>query len=249
MNSFPLPRLRRTIWRKRRSVRGLLGGLVGCLLLLGCADGQVTSSPRTSDLSTELAPSGTQPYVIQPGDDVEVKFPLTPDLNERQIVRPDGKISMQLVESEITAAGLTIDQLRAALRAAYVGQLRDPPIAVLIRSFGENRIFVGGEVGQTGAQPLNHPTTVRQAILQAQGFKDSAYPHQVILYRQTPGHPASWQILDLSEYPSATGGDQDVLLAPLDIVYVPRSSIADVGRFVDLYIRRLLPVSPSILIQ
>jgi protein involved in polysaccharide export with SLBB domain len=226
-----------------------LGAIVGGLLLLGCGDGHVAAPPRTADLSTEIAPGGAQPYVIQPGDDIEVKFQLTPELNERQIVRPDGKISLQLVDSEITAAGLTVDQLRGTLRTAYVGQLRDPQIAVLIREFSENRIFVGGEVGLTGAQPLTHPTTVRQAILQAQGFKDSAYPSQVILYRRAPGHPAGWQILDLSEYPGATGGDQDVLLAPLDIVYVPRSPIADVGRFVDLYIRRLLPISPSVLIQ
>jgi polysaccharide export outer membrane protein len=83
-------------------------------------------------------------------------------------------------------------------------------------------------------------------VYQALGFKDTAEPSQVILYRQPPGKPASWQVLNLNEYPSNPSGDQDILLAPLDIVYVPRSNIADVGRFVELYIRRLLPVQPTL---
>jgi protein involved in polysaccharide export with SLBB domain len=233
----------------RRPPRGLAAGVV-CALLLACGgDVRDESPPRATDFSTTVAPASAEPYVIQAGDDLEVKFQLTPELNERQIVRPDGKISLQLVDHEITAAGLTVEQLRAALGAVYAGQLRNPNITVLVREFSQNRVFVGGEVGLTGPQPLTRPTTVRQAILQAQGFKDSAYPKQVILYRQPPGKPGVWQVLNLTEYPSDSGGDQDVLLAPLDIVYVPRSPVADVGRFVDLYVRRLLPITPQPLIQ
>lgn len=178
-----------------------------------------------------------------------MKFQLTPELNERQIVRPDGKITLQLLDGEIGAAGKTVAELRAVLRSAYANQLREPQIAILVREFSQNRVFVGGEVGAAGLQALVRPTTVRQAILAAQGFKDTAYPSQVIVYRQLPGLPPSWQVLNLTESPSETGGDQDVLLAPQDIVYVPRSPIADVARFVELYMRRLLPVQPSILLQ
>lgn len=231
---------------------GLARGLAGVLVLgalIGCNGVRDESPPRTANASTMVPPASATPYVIQAGDDLEVKFQLTPELNERQIVRPDGKISLQLVDADIAAAGLTVEQLRTTLHTAYAGQLREPQIAVLVREFGQHRVFVGGEVGLTGPQPLTRPTTVRQAILQAQGFKDTAYPSQVILYRQPPGAEASWQVLNLTEYPSEAGGDQDVLLAPLDVVYVPRSPIANVGRFVELYMRRLLPISPSILIQ
>ena len=219
-----------------------------CALLPGC-DVRDVSPPRTTGFSTAVVPASAEPYVIQAGDDLEVKFQITPELNERQIVRPDGKISLALVDTEIAAAGLTVEQLRRALRTAYADQLRDPQIAVLVREFSQNRVFVGGEVAQAGPQPLTRATTVRQAILQAQGFKDTAYPSQVILYRQPPGKPAGWQVLNLTEYPSETSGDQDVLLAPLDIVYVPRSPIANVARFVELYIRRILPIQPSPVIQ
>jgi len=215
--------------------------------LIGSCTPPETSPPSTApQVSTAAAPATTEPYVIQPGDDLEVKFQLTPELNERQVVRPDGRISMQLIDHEISAAGMTVEQLRRALRSEYAAQLKEPQISVLVREFSQYRVFVGGEVGLVGPQPLNRATTVRQAIIQAQGFKDTAEPRQVILYRQPPGKPATWQVLDLGEYPTNVGGDQDVWLAPLDIVYVPRSGVSDVGRFIELYIRRLLPVQPTI---
>jgi protein involved in polysaccharide export with SLBB domain len=219
--------------------------MLGCLLIAACS-ARDTSPSRTAQASIATVPAAAEPYVIQAGDDLEVKFQLTPELNERQVVRPDGMISLQLIDSEVAAAGMTVEQLRRFLRGAYSNQLKEPQIAVLVREFSQYRVFVGGEVGLVGPQPLNRATTVRQAIIQAQGFKDTAEPSQVILYRQPPGRAPTWQVLNMTEYPSDVSGDQDVWLAPLDIVYVPRSGIADMGRFVELYIRRLLPISPSV---
>jgi protein involved in polysaccharide export with SLBB domain len=230
---------------KHRTAWWPLASMFVALLLASCAGG--TAPTRSApQLSTATVPASAEPYVIQAGDDLEVKFQLTPELNERQVVRPDGMITMQLIDHEIAAAGMTVEQLRRALLSEYDNQLKDPKIAVLVREFSQYRVFVGGEVGLVGPQPLNRATTVRQAIIQAQGFKDTAEPSQVILYRQPPGKPASYQVLNLSEYPSNVSGDQDVWLAPLDIVYVPRSGIADMGRFVELYVRRLLPIQPSL---
>jgi polysaccharide export outer membrane protein len=226
-----------------RSWARLVATIVGCWLVAGCG---ASEPPRTLALSTTMPPAQTGPYQIQPGDDLEIKFQLTPELNERQVVRPDGTISLQLVDSEITAAGRTVTQLRDTLRVAYGRQLRDPNITVLLREFSQARIFVGGEVALVGPQPLNRATTVMQAIIQAQGFKDTAYPSQVVLYRQPRDAEPSWQLLDLTEAPTSPKGDQDVLLAPLDIVFVPRSPISNVGRFIELYIRRLLPVAPTL---
>lgn len=226
--------------RTRRVVQGaLLAALAAC--------SAPAVAPSTAELPKTVAPNAVVPYVIQPGDDIEVKFQATPELNERQIVRPDGKIALQLVSSDIQAAGQSVDQLRRALLEAYAHQLRDPEITVLLREYAANRIYVGGEVAQVGVQPLTRATTVFQAILQAQGFKDTAYPGQVILYRSGAGDSAgTWRALDLSKAPAQPGGDQDVLLAPLDIVFVPRSPISEVGNFVELYIRRLLPIQPTV---
>jgi polysaccharide export outer membrane protein len=219
-----------------------------CLPLVGCGGDPPAEPP--SDLGTaslpiaETASLSDTSYLIQPGDDIEVKFTLTPELNERQIVRPDGRISMQSVHPDLLAAGKTVDALEAALGQAYLGQLRDPDITVLVRAYGGNRIYVGGEVTVPGVLPLNGPTTAFEAILQAQGFKDTAWPAQVILFRQAGG--GKWRTIDLSQAPMVPRGPQDVLLQPRDVLYVPRSPIANVGRFVDLYIRRLLPIAPSI---
>jgi len=108
-------------------------------------------------------------YRIQAGDQLDIKFFYNKDLNEQVTVRPDGRISLQLVKT-VVAAGLTPEQLTVNLKKAYSVHLKDPEIAVIVRSFSSQRIYVDGEVGKPGMLPLTGPTTVRQAISQAGGF-------------------------------------------------------------------------------
>src|SRR5438876_9090090 len=100
-----------------RSAWWKLAAMLGCLLIAACS-ARDTSPPRTAEASIATVPAAVEPYVIQPGDDLEVKFQLTPELNERQVVRPDGRISLQLIDTEVAAAGMTVEQLRRFLRTA-----------------------------------------------------------------------------------------------------------------------------------
>jgi protein involved in polysaccharide export with SLBB domain len=217
------------------------------LLLAGCVPSHgVPSGPSSGEiqLSGAAADSGAG-YVIEPGDDIEIKFPFTPELNERQLVRPDGKMSLPLVD-EVEVAGLSVDQLRELLHGRYAHELKRPEMTVAVREFGSRKVFVGGEVGAPGAIPMTGMRmTALQAILQAQGFKDTARANEVLLVRREAGDKVRWRVLDLADALDTSDISQDVLLQPRDVVFVPRSHIADVGVFVDLYIRRLLPVSPS----
>lgn len=179
-------------------------------------------------------------YRVQVGDRLEIKFFYSPELNEQVIVRPDGRISLQLIP-DIAAADLTLTTLTKQLTERYAADLNQPRVTVIVREFGTQRVFVDGEVGTPGMVPILGQMTALQAISQAGGLKDTARSTEVIVIRRGPGDaPVAFKV-DLKK--ARDGGDlaQDVTLAPLDIIYVPRSRIANVNLFVDQYIRKVLP--------
>ncbi|MDH3349589.1 MAG: polysaccharide biosynthesis/export family protein, partial [Desulfobulbaceae bacterium] len=84
-------------------------------------------------------------YRIQMEDQLEVKFYYNEDLNEQITVRPDGYISLQLIE-DIKAAGLTPFQLTKVLKEKYKDVIANTEITVIVRSFMGQKIYVDGEV-------------------------------------------------------------------------------------------------------
>lgn len=164
-------------------------------------------------------------YVIQPGDTLSIKFFFNPELNEEDIVvRPDGRISLQLVH-EVTAANLTAPQLTNLLAEKYKGQLKNPEIAVIVRSIrGPYRVYVDGQVSRPGEFELVGSLSVLQAIARAGGLKeDTASKSEVKVIRRGPdGQPF---VINIDLKKVLNGGDlsQDINLHPYDILYVPRS--------------------------
>lgn len=200
--------------------------------------------------ASELLPPPTHPddgaktsaYYIGSGDVLDIKFFYTPDLNETVTVRPDGRISLQLVD-DVAAAGLTPLELDHDLTARYTKKLPDKPdISVILRGFENQRIYVTGDVRTPGEYPLKSNLDVMQAVTTAGGFLETSRPDSVLLIRKTPGGPAKVYRVDLSDPmldPEKEGGGL-ALLAPTDIVYVPKSGVAQANLFVDQYIRKLI---------
>ena len=223
----------------------LAAGIVGC-----AAPAPPVVVVNAYTRQSRVPPESALPYVLAPGDEVEITFFRTPELNERQIIRPDGVISLLGLDppdpAELRAADLTTGQLTDALAYAYRNELKDPTIAVAIRAFGSNVVYVTGEVNKPGATPLAGDMTALQAILAADGVKSSGRPEQVLLIRPSGPGRAHWQILNLGKAFGRGDVSEDVRLAPRDIVYVPRSRIGNADEIVDLYIRRLLPIQPGI---
>ena len=239
----------------RRALRALTrAGLAALLLpagLMGCAPpAPPVMAVNAYARQSRVPPESALPYVLAPGDEVELTFFRTPELNERQIIRPDGVISLLGLDppdpGELRAADLTTAQLTDALAYAYRNELKDPTIAVAIRAFGSNVVYVTGEVNKPGATPLAGDMTALQAILAAEGVKSSGRPQEVLLIRPAGPGRAHWQVLNLGKAFGRGDVSEDVRLAPRDIVYVPRSRIGNADEFVDLYIRRLLPIQPGI---
>lgn len=180
-------------------------------------------------------------YQIQEGDDLTIKVFDRPELEETVRVRPDGKISVMLLD-DVTAAGLTTAELDRALSERYAEFYREPQVTVIVRTFANFRIFVGGEVAQPGPISLQGKLTALQAVLQAGGFLGTARTDSVVLIRRSQ-EIAGPRIEKIDLKDVINKGVPDVELEPFDVVYVPMSRIAKMDKFVDQYIRQLLPIS------
>lgn len=195
---------------------------------------------NASTITATVPPAGAGPYRIGIGDDLEVKSFYNPELDEKATVRPDGKIALPLV-GDIVAAGKTPEELANELTQKYSTELRQPQVSVLMRTFSAQRVYVAGQVNKAGLVPLAGPLTVLQAIAASEGFQQDARLDEVYVIRRGEGNRPMVAKVDLK---AVMHGDiaQDMLLTAYDIVYVPRSRIANVNRWVDQYIRKMIPV-------
>jgi len=215
------------------------------LLILAAAPmcvGACSSGPKPPPPIAPGATMGT-PYVLKVGDYLDIRFYKTPELNIEVPVRSDGKISLELV-GDVQAAGLQPDELSRVLMERYSGELTNPRVAVIVRSFG-GQVFVSGEVAKPTAIPFSTGLTALQAISGAGGFATTAQKSNVLLMRESGGHYTGHR-LELTRALSGDDPSADVPLQPTDIVFVPRSKIANVNLFVEQWIRNNLPVQPGI---
>jgi protein involved in polysaccharide export with SLBB domain len=208
-------------------------------LLVACSHA-VKGTPSLANAEPRNAPPPAEEYRIQAGDQLDIKFFYNKDLNEQVTVRPDGRISLQLVRS-IVAAGLTPEQLIDQLTKAYGAHLKDPEVAVIVRSFSAQRVYVDGEVAKPGMIPLSGPTTVRQAISQAGGFLYTGNTTDVLLIRQGPGNRPLAMMVNMQKVLDGTDPSQDIYLKPFDVVYVPKTAITNANLWIEQYLTRMVP--------
>jgi polysaccharide export outer membrane protein len=211
--------------------------VIGIMAVIsGCSHSNSTTPPIAAAPAT--AQPLVTPYLIQPGDALDIKFFYNPELNETVTVRPDGFISLQLV-NEVKAAGLPPSQLNETLTHLYARELKKPVIAVIVKTFAGQRVYVGGEVGQQGLLTMPAGLTALQAVMQAGGFKNTAQPSETLVIRKGPDSRPVPLRVDLNAVLSGTTNGQDFRLQPDDVVYVPKSPIAQANLFVNQYVEQL----------
>lgn len=188
-------------------------------------DGFPKFSENKGVKGTKSVPRDDDEYVIKPDDELSIKFFFNPELNEENlVVRPDGRISLQLVH-EVEAANLTALQLTSLLEKRYKGQLKNPEIAVIVRSVKEHsHVYLDGEVNSPGVVELVGSLSVLEAISRANGFKtDTAKKDEVIVMRQDQNGQTFVIKLDIAAALSGKDLNQNINLHPYDFVQVPRS--------------------------
>lgn len=183
-------------------------------------------------------------YRLYPGDVLEVRLPSAPELTKAVTVQPDGRITMPLVGS-VMVADRSPEQASAILSQAYASQLINPDVEISVTTAQPLKVFIGGEVDKPGVYDMPGSIDALQGVITAGGFKATARRAQVIIIRRTADGRAMMRIANLAQGVYNPSGTDTVPLRRFDIVYVPRSGVAEVGLFMQQYFRDALPVQFS----
>ena len=222
----------------------LLRAAVPPLFFLLCACGPpVTVPPLTLDEVPHIEEIGNYPhatYRIEPGDTLQISYTFHPEMKQDAVVQPDGKVSATLA-GPLTVAGLTTAEAEKLLVEHTSNRLRDPEVVVSISDYAPKSVYVSGEVGKPGIIPYQKGLTPLQAIAAAGGFLNTAMADSVILVRTGGNEEIVTRKLNLLE--TVTDGTKEPLhLAPHDIVYVPKTAVANANLWIKQHIQDMLPV-------
>lgn len=215
-----------------------IAALFCAALPIGCA---LVRAPAHDLPPPPLAVADDLVYRLLPGDRVVVKLIYTPGLTEEVVVLPDGTIMLPLV-GEVEAGGHTVRDLTEKLRERYAETVERPDVSVQVREFGGQRVYVGGEVRTPNMLPLGTVMSVADAVFAAGGLLDTAAPDSVVLLRRRPGGGGA-QAFRVDLEAGLFGESELPLLQPYDVVFVPKSRIAQLNEYVEQYINRIVPRS------
>lgn len=207
----------------RRGVAGL--AVIALLGTGGCAS--LPSIPFLNPGSRPVSPPPDEPpvldreaYVIGPQDQLQVVVWKNPELSVTVPVRPDGRISVPLVD-DVQAAGLTTDELKLVLQEKLAEYVKAPEVTVIVDQVQSRRIYLLGGVTRQSTIPLNQDMRVLDAISVAGGFTTFADKDNVRVLRRTPEGLKEYRF----DYDAFLRGDapleSNFLLQPGDTIVVP----------------------------
>jgi polysaccharide export outer membrane protein len=187
---------------------------------LGVSDAYAQTPSKPDAPPAAQAPVAAPPgYVIGADDVLSIVFWFEKDMSGEVIVRPDGKISLPLL-NEVQASGLTPEQLRASLQEAAQKYVEDGTVAVLVKAINSRKVFITGEVAKPGAYPLAGPTTVLHLIAMAGGLGEYADEGKIVVLRTDNGKPVSYRF-NYNDVLNRRNVEQNIELKPGDTVVVP----------------------------
>lgn len=213
-------------------------------LALSACTGQSLSPVESYPQGFAPWSDGLSPYHLGPGDHFLVKYRLLPDLDDEATVAPDGTAGLRMA-GQVDAAGLTSAELAQEIETKSKRWMRDPQVTVALRETPSNKVFVGGSVQHPGPFPLSGRMGAMEAILLAGGFNDEARYDEVVLIRRSPDNKPMLRTINLRDFIQTGGAPGDVPLASGDILFVPRSSIAETDLWVEQFINRVVPFQRS----
>lgn len=213
--------------------RGFLIVWVGLMLAAGPAVLAQGSAPSKTGTAAPPAaakpatpapaavPSVTPPpgYVIGTEDVLTVVVWREPDMSGESVVRPDGMITLPLI-NEIRAAGLTPEQLREQLTVAAAKYVAEPSVSVSVKAINSRKAYIVGQVSKPGPYPLVAPMTVMQLITIAGGLLEYADAENIVILRRENGKDTSY-LFNYRDIEKRRRLTQNIELKPGDQVIVP----------------------------
>jgi polysaccharide export outer membrane protein len=158
-------------------------------------------------------------YVIGAQDILDINVWKEPDVSRVVPVRPDGKISLPLL-NDVQAAGLTPAQLAEQVTESLKKYVTNPQVTVIVTTINSQRVYILGEVTRPGAFPLLPGMSVLQALSSAGGFTQFAKVKSIFVRRVENGKEAKY----LFNYKDVINGkrpEEDILLKAGDTIVVP----------------------------
>jgi polysaccharide export outer membrane protein len=188
---------------QRRAIRVAIGCVTAALVTAVGLQAQSAppkpgqpTQPKTGAPVATPVPATPEPvpgdYVIGVDDALTVNFWRDKDMSADVVVRPDGKITLPLL-NEIQATGLTPEQLRLAIVKASMKFLtEEPTVSIIVRQINSRLVFINGMVGKTGPYSLRPGMTVVQLISQAGGLAEYADKEHIRIVRVENGQQKSY---------------------------------------------------------
>jgi polysaccharide biosynthesis/export protein len=190
--------------------------LVGGALLAGAL---LAQDPAKNGTAPPAKAAGEAEYKIGPQDVLRIDVWKEPEITRTIPVRPDGKVSLPLL-NDVQAAGLTAVELANSIRDALKKFINNPQVTVTVTEINSRRVYVTGEVTRPGAMPLLPNMTVLQALSSSGGFTQFARIKNIYVLRQEDGkqvkHPFNYK-----EIVSGKKQEDNILLQPGDVIVVP----------------------------
>jgi polysaccharide export outer membrane protein len=185
------------------------------------ANPPATTAPAAAQPGGEASEFITPPadYVIGVGDSLSVKFWKDNDMSADVVVRPDGLVTLPLI-NDMKAAGLTPEQLRTQVTAAATKFVEAPNVQVYVRDIKSRQVFITGMINRSAPYPLLGPMTVMQLIAMAGGLQDFADGKNIVIIRTENGEPVSYRF-NYNEVMKRKNLKQNIELKPGDTVIVP----------------------------
>ncbi|MBW0149612.1 MAG: polysaccharide export protein [Phenylobacterium sp.] len=194
-------------------------------------------SPPFADVPFASWDEAEPPYRLYPGDELELTVPSAPELNKTLVVQPDGRIAAPLLDP-VMVADLPLQEAAARLSEGYAAQLLRPAVSLNVKA-APIRVFVGGQVDKPGVYEMVGDMTAMQALIMAGGVRPSARGGEAIVIRRGADSVAMIRRVDLTRVLRDPYADA-IPLRRLDIIYVPRSRISELGDLMQ-QLRGLLP--------
>ena len=178
------------------------------------ADRRAAAAPRSVD-----APALPRDYTIGADDRLAITFWGDKELDSEVVVRPDGRISLPLL-NDVDAAGLTPDELRERLVAVAKQFVTEPAPTVVVKEIHSRRVFITGNVEKPGPYALNGPMTVLQLIATAGGLREFVSGKNIVIVRNDAGRQSRLSF-DYQRVVKGRDIRQNIELRPGDTIIVP----------------------------
>ena len=171
----------------------------------------------TAQSQAETADSA--PYLIQPGDILDISVWREESLNKAVIVRPDGGLSFPLV-GNIQASGKSVELLQSEVSDKLKRFIPDPSVTVAVQQLTGNKVYVIGKVNRPGELPVSRPVDVVQALSMAGGMTPYAAANKIQIIRREDGRQFA---IPFAYGDIEKGNDlkQNILLKAGDTIVVP----------------------------